>query len=305
MLSVGDGPSPCTFMNSMPIVFRAHAKINLGLRVLRKRNDGFHDIETVFFRIALADEVLFTASPDIAIECDSPDVGPPDANLAVKAAAQLRQELSVPAGVTITLTKRIPVGAGLGGGSSDAATVLRELPAFWNVTAPQTLLHRIAFSLGSDIPFFLGGEAALARGRGELLEYFRLSVPYAIVVCYPNVHVSTAWAYGHAAFSTDHGLPDIRTVVIEGMRDPSVLRRHMTNDFEPGVIGAYPVIGEVKRFMIESGAQVALMSGSGSSVFGLFEDPARAATTATELSARGYKTSVTPPNFQALSGEPQ
>jgi 4-diphosphocytidyl-2-C-methyl-D-erythritol kinase len=290
-------------MTSTSTVFPAHAKINLGLRVLRKRPDGFHDIETVFFRIALADHIRLSEAPGISIACDSPNVGPPDQNLCMRAAVLLQQELKPSTGVTITLQKQIPVGAGLGGGSSDAATILRQLPAFWNTAVSPTTLERLALKLGSDVPFFLGDTAAFARGRGELLEYFALSLPYAIVVCYPNVHVSTAWAYGHTAFSRQEDLPDLRAVIRDGTHDPSVLRDHLANDFEPAVIAAYPVIGEIKRFMREAGAQVALMSGSGSSVFGLFDDPPAAENASAALRSRGYRTSLTPPHFQALPKE--
>ncbi len=285
-------------MTSTATVFLAHAKINLGLRVLRRRPDGFHDIETVFFRIDLADRISFAPAAAVSVACDSTDVGPPGQNLCVKAALLLRRELNLSAGVAITLRKRIPVGAGLGGGSSDAATVLRELPAFWSAAVPEPVLRRLALALGSDVPFFLGEGAAFARGRGELLEYFPLSLPYAVLVCYPNVHVSTSWAYGHAAFSDRGNAPDLRCVLLDGLNDPPALRAHLTNDFERAVIAAHPVIGEVKRFMAEAGAEIALMSGSGSSVFGLFADRAVAEGASTGLSARGFATSVTPPHFQ-------
>ena len=275
----------------------AHAKINLGLYVVERRPDGYHNIETVFHRIGIADTLRLTEATGITVTSSSPDVPSDPTNICYKAAAMLRQHLGVTRGVHIHIEKVVPVGAGLGGGSADAAAVLRELPEFWGTTASEETLRTCALQLGSDVPYFLSTGSAVAHGRGEILEYFPLDVPFAILVCNPNIHVSTAWAYGQIRPGTE-GKPDnLRTAVLAGMKNPDVLRSSLRNDFEPVVFAAYPAVRDLKARMLDAGAVFALMSGSGSSVFGLFSDSASASACAVPLRELGYRTFITDPHF--------
>jgi len=281
----------------MPRVYPAYAKINLGLHILGKRTDGYHEIETIFHYVQLHDEIWFTPSDAIAVTSSDPEAPGDETNLGYKAAALLRQCLRVDDGVRVHIRKGIPVGAGLGGGSSDAATVLKTLPGFWNRPLPREEIREIALALGSDVPFFLGSESAYATGRGEILESFPLELPYSILICFPGVHVSTAWAYAQLDLRPLHPQPSLRRVVAEGITGGAMLSGALTNDFEPVVFEKFPAIGDVKRTILAGGAQFAAMTGSGSAVYGLFSDSLVAKHTEETLRQQGYATSLTPPHF--------
>ena len=278
-------------------MYPAYAKINLGLLVLNKRPDGYHNIMTVFHRIDVLDRISFAPSKQINVRSTSTEAPSDETNICYKAARLLSEALNVTDGVTITIDKKIPVGAGLGGGSSDAATVLRNLPAFWGRSAGPELLRELALKLGSDVPYFLGTESAVASGRGEILQYFRLDLPYTILLCNPNIHIATGWAYGQLRPQEGRGQTDLRAIVVDGVRNPHILNANLVNDFEAAVFTAHPEIGELKETMISGGAAYAAMSGSGSSVYGLFADPGKASSLAASLGTRGYRTFITPPHF--------
>ena len=280
-----------------PIMFRAYAKINIGLYVVERRPDGYHNIETVFHRIDLWDELAFAPSPTIEVRPTSPDVPGDTSNICHKAARLLQDHLGVSAGVRISLRKQIPVGAGLGGGSADGAVVLRELPAFWGKVVDETTLRRLALELGSDVPFFLGHDSAVAGGRGEVLDYFSLDVPSVILLCYPNIHIATGWAYGHITPGTAGKPAHLRQAVLQGIHEPSRLAKLLRNDFEPVVFSAYPAVAALKETMIRGGAVFSLMSGSGSSVYGFFPEIADAERVAASLFAGGFRTFITLPHF--------
>ena len=278
-------------------VFPAYAKINLGLLVLNKRPDGYHNIKTVFHRIDLFDRVSFTPSADISVISTSPDAPSDESNICHKAARLLRERLDVREGVTITIDKRIPVGAGLGGGSSDAATVLLHLPGFWRRSASAESLRDLALELGSDVPYFLGKGSAAATGRGEILDYFDLNIPFTILLSNPNIHVATGWAYGQLRPQSGREAADLKEILLQGVKDPRILNGKLVNDFEPAVFTAHPEIGNLKSHLSSSGAHYAAMSGSGSSVYGLFSDRQVAEELGSSLRARGYRTFITPPYF--------
>lgn len=271
---------------------RAYAKINLGLRILRKRADGYHDIETIFHQIDSYDTIELTATHGgITFESNSATLPTDSTNLCVKA-AQLLQDIShVKEGVRISLTKKIPVAAGLGGGSSDAAATLKGLVKLWGLALRHHELMKIALNLGSDVPFFLEGGTAFATGRGDNLEHVRFDLPYWILVATPPVRVSTSWAYSRVrSFSSDGGLH----AVLDAPKLPLDL---LTNDLEALVFKAHPEVSNLKHVMYELGAESALMSGSGSSVFGLFQEEETASIAALKVS-QSSETSLTPPSFK-------
>jgi 4-diphosphocytidyl-2-C-methyl-D-erythritol kinase len=276
---------------------RAYAKINLGLRIIERREDGYHNLLTVFHRIALYDEIVLRRGGEIEVESDDPALPGGESNLCSKAASALRRATGYGGGMCCTLRKKIPMGGGLGGGSTDAAAVLAELPLLWGTPVDEALLQSLALQLGSDVPYFLGNGSAVAEGRGAELTYFVLDVPYAILVCHPNIHVSTSWAYSRITPRPRPAL-DMRELLTAGMQDPRLLREELMNDFEDPVFAAHAAIRAVKEHMMHEGALFALMSGSGAAVFGLFSTVEEAAAAGRHFDRQGYRTFITPPHFQ-------
>jgi len=277
------------------LTFRAYAKINLGLLVLRKRADGYHDIETIFHRVNLWDDISLRPSRDLAVESSSTEIPGDERNICFKAARLVREHLGIGKGATLSIGKRIPVGAGLGGGSADAAGVLLHLPGFWGEHIDEGHLVQMALELGSDVPYFMKEGSARARGRGEHLTYFTLDIPYVILLCTPAISISTAWAYQHVR-PRDRSM-DLRDIAEGGMRDPGHLRE-LVNDFEEPVFTAHPAIREVKQAMLDMGAVFSSLSGSGSTVYGMFGEVAAAREASSTLTSRGYRTSITEPHFR-------
>ena len=275
---------------------KAYAKINLGLRVIRKREDGFHDIETIFHRINLFDELTLEPSPrSISITCSNPAIPADENNLCWKAAETLRNMLGAEKGALIHLKKNIPVGAGLGGGSSDAAAVLLSLPSLWNIPVDPSTLAEIALQIGSDVPFFLHNRSAYAEGRGERLQFITLSLPYWILVVTPSVHISTAWAYRELSARTRQDLQPAK--FYDGATCKLArISTLMQNDFEDVVFPIHTEVAEIRKQLLTRGAAFALMSGSGSSVFGLFED-ADTADNVGRFFGTQYQISITEPHF--------
>ena len=248
-----------------------NVKINLGLHVLRKRPDGFHDLETLFVPCdAFHDTLEIEAADEFDIHIDNSDWDP-QSDLTAKAYRLLKADFPDLPPVRIRLHKGSPVGAGLGGGSADCAFALRMMNGLFSLGLSDDALAAYAARLGSDCAFFVYNRPMFARGRGEILEPFDLDLSgYDIRVAIPEgVHVSTREAYAGVtpryAVQTDEGsLHSILAQPIEAWRDTLV------NDFEPSVFKAHPEIEELKRTMYEDGAVYAAMSGSGSAVFGLF-----------------------------------
>lgn len=254
----------------------APAKVNLALRVLARRPDGYHDIDTLFQAVELYDEVEVDLDGDgVELEVEGrSDLGPSERNLAYRAAVAFVNAAGSDAAIRIRLTKRIPVGAGLGGGSSDAAAVLRCLAALLGGVGADTV-RSIGAALGSDVPFFLGvSPLARGRGRGELLQPLEPLPAADIVIVSPPVRVSTADAYRALALSAG-GLGDTtkRELVVPAWADAHEVA---VNDFQAVVARSHPEVAQALEALRGAGARLALMSGSGSSCFGLFEDGAGA-----------------------------
>ncbi len=276
---------------------RAYAKINLGLRVLRKRDDGYHDIETIFHRIDLYDTITIERAATIQFRSDDPSLPQGDDNLCVKAAKLLCAAAGTQHGARIRLSKRIPVGAGLGGGSSDASSTLRALVKLWNLAISDTELAEIALQLGSDVPYFLRHDSAYATGRGEKLKYFRLDFPCWILVVYPDIHISTAWAYQQIVPNEHSSELNLKESLLEFYDKPDKLRSILRNDFESPVFNVYPELQSVKHAMEQAGAFVAQLSGSGSALYALFQKQDGAEKAEHLLQSR-YRTFLTPPSFR-------
>jgi len=242
------------------------AKINIGLQVTSKRPDGFHNIETVFYPVPIQDALDVVASTSFQINISGIDLKEDSGNnLVVKAYELLKHDFELPP-VKIHLHKNIPVGAGLGGGSSDAASMLLLLNDYFELGISEDQLLTYALQLGSDCPFFIRQQPAFARGRGELLEEIPLSLKgYHLVVVKPPVHISTAEAYKDV-------VPGESRISLKALvRFPvSKWQGNIQNKFEPTVFALHPEVREIKQTLYKLGAAFALMSGSGSAVYGLF-----------------------------------
>lgn len=277
----------------------APAKINLGLHVLRRRPDGFHAVETVLIRIPWHDRVRVepavpTGDRLLAMTCTDASLPVDEGNLCVRAALALAGEVDRDvAPAALHLDKRLPYGAGLGGGSSDAAQTLRLLNEFWDLDLSMEELHGLAARLGSDVPFFLEAPAAYATGRGERVAPLidpatrRPYVPpFALVLVVPPVAVATAEAYAGVE-PQDHPRPDLREVVLSS--DLERWQRDLVNDFEATVLAAHPAVARAKQLLVDAGAGYASLSGSGSAVYGFFDDDGAAEAAAEAARAAGHR----------------
>jgi 4-diphosphocytidyl-2-C-methyl-D-erythritol kinase len=260
-------------VTAVPLRIRSFAKVNLALCVLGRRPDGYHDIQTVFQTIDLGDELKFQDSPQIELRCENLPGVRQEENLVWKAASMLASASGTGKGAFITLNKQIPAGAGLGGGSGDAAATLLGLRRFWNLSVSDSDLCGMAARLGSDVPFFLNGGTALGEGRGERIRPLPDFPSEHLVIIFPGIHVSTAEAYRSLNLGLTSSLEDhrIQRFIGQEQAGDSILTG-IFNDFEVTILAAYPPIREAKAFLEERGATATLLSGSGSSVFGFFSD---------------------------------
>jgi 4-diphosphocytidyl-2-C-methyl-D-erythritol kinase len=251
-----------------------NCKINLGLNIVRKRSDGYHDLETVFYPVLLKDAVEVIENNDqhstniiqfsntgIHVECDS------DKNLCLKAYQLLKKDFPYLPNIQMHLHKEIPMGAGLGGGSADGAFTLLLLNKKFELGLTQKQLIDYALQLGSDCPFFILNKPCYATGRGEKMETVNIDLSaYKILIVHPGIHISTALAFANC----QPAVP--KKSVNEIVQQPlTTWKEELKNDFESIAISNYPEIKIIKKKLYESGAVYASMSGSGSAVYGLFE----------------------------------
>lgn len=255
--------------NARRLVLSAAAKVNLALEVLGKRADGYHEITTVMQTVDLSDRLTLEDSARLELRASSSGIPTDSTNLALRAAEALQEGAAVDRGVRISLEKRIPVAAGMGGGSADAAAVLIGLNRLWGLRWPRTRLREVAVSLGMDVPFFLRGGAVLATGRGEVLKPLSVA-SLALVVVNPRFGSSTAEAYGRltAAMHTD-GKRTVALVDALRTRRTARVAASLYNGLEAVVAPRHPEIGRMRAALLAAGALGASMSGSGPTVFGV------------------------------------
>jgi 4-diphosphocytidyl-2-C-methyl-D-erythritol kinase len=297
----------------------APAKLNLYLRVLGPRPDGYHEIETVFERIDLADELTFEPHPsEMRLTCTDPTLSCGEENLIVKAARLLQRASATRAGAAVHLTKRIPIAAGLGGGSSDAATALVGLNELWGLGLAHARLVELAAQLGSDVPFFLSHAAmAIGRGRGELCEPISHALPLAQVLVVPDARLSTQESYEALRQRRRDGSPQITltdstppiTMVVHALSNGSLseLAKGLWNDLAPEAIRRCPVISRIQRQLREAGCLGSCVSGSGPAVFGLCLDAHHAQEVAATIRRRGqepWRIEVVQIETPSLTGSP-
>lgn len=246
----------------------AYAKINLGLDVLGKRADGYHEVSMVMQSISLADTVTLEKHNGLVVQTGRSDLPGDSSNLAYKAAMLMAERFNETPDVKITLDKHIFMAAGLAGGSSDAAAVLRGLNRLWQLGLDAAQLEEIAAEIGSDVPFCICGGTALAEGRGEILTALPEPQEAVIVLAKPQQAVSTAWVYKEFDSLKGPQHPDIGTLKAALLKGNTVLPLPgMGNALEGVTCARYPEINKIKKEMLAAGAQYALMSGSGPTVF--------------------------------------
>lgn len=270
------------------LALKARGKINLTLDVVGKRPDGYHTVEMILQSIELADElVLKDSTSGISLKTDSPLVPGGSGNLAVKAAYLLCDALGIGRGVEILLKKRIPVAAGLAGGSTDAAAVLVGLNRLWNLGLDDRALMDLGLKLGADVPFCIMGGTALAGGIGERLARLAPAAGIPIVLVKPPFSMSTAEAYAGFRPEEPGNRPDHQGVLRAlAERDYDALKGKMANVLETVTIQCFPSLAGIKRELLELGASASLMSGSGPSVYGIFSDRDQAEEACARLAAR-------------------
>lgn len=256
--------------------FLSPAKVNLFLKVLSKRPDGYHEILSLMQPVSLYDELTVEVEEGDGIVVSADHAGVPGGkdNLAYRAADLVLRETGLKRKVSIFIGKRIPVGAGLGGGSSNAATVLMGLNSFLGSPVKEQRLMELGASIGSDVPFFILKTPAIATGRGEVLK--RVKLPrYGYVLVNPGFHVSTAWAYNNLDL-TKKPEDNILMYSEETLGSVHDIKDFLQNDLEAVTAGRYPEISAIKGALVEAGALGSLMSGSGPTVFGVFSETGKA-----------------------------
>jgi 4-diphosphocytidyl-2-C-methyl-D-erythritol kinase len=264
------------------ITVHAPAKINVILRVLGRRADGFHNLWSVMQTVGLEDDITIRLNrdhADLRLQCDMSSLSTDQTNLVVRAAAAVLQRCERTLGLDITLTKRIPMGAGLGGGSSDAAATIIGLNRLLNLGWSATEMAEVGQALGSDVPFFFFAPSAVVTGRGEHVEPVRIQGTRWVVLVNPGFSVETKWAYQELS-STRSQVPALsdQQAVLDQERELSweQIVAASENDFETPVFSAHPDLHTIKQGLCAHGAEAALLSGSGATVFGVFRDQARA-----------------------------
>lgn len=270
------------------LTLKAPAKINLRLKVLGRRTDGYHEIETIMQRISLSDILRLRPLPRGAeIICPGCRELEGEHNLALQALHRLSEELHRPLPFQICLWKRIPWGAGLGGGSSDAAAVLKGINGFLGEPVAPARLFELAARLGSDVPFFLLEQTALARGRGERLDPLPGFPAWWVVLVNPGFPLATSWVYQQLKINLTKKIKSDNFRSLKNIKDLRP-RDFLENDLEGAVFPHYPVLADIKEALHRLGSSGSLMTGSGSTVFGLWEEKKAASRAVRALRSEGW-----------------
>lgn len=258
---------------------KAYGKINLGLDVIRKRSDGYHDLDMIMQMVDVYDDVIIEkkAGEEIVVKADAAVLSNGKDNLAYMAAKMLFDEFGIKSGVEITIHKRIPIAGGMAGGSSDCATTLIGINEMFNLGLSKQQLMERGVKLGADVPYCVLGGTAIARGIGEALTPLPTPPQCHVIIAKPPISVSTAYVYGHIRPDEITKRPDIEQMTLAiKEQDLNKLSNLLYNVMEEVTVSEYPVIEKLKSIMLENGALNSIMSGSGPTVFGLFDDREKA-----------------------------
>lgn len=269
----------------MKIKISAPAKINLYLEIKEKRADGYHNLESIMQTVGLYDEITVEdARGGILLDCDNPALPSDGSNIAYKAAAAVRDKFSIKKGVKITLKKNIPAGAGLGGGSSDAAAVIKALVRLWNIKVQKPELEKTAAALGADVAFFLTGGTALCEGKGEVVTPLADMPEMPILLVNPGFGVPTRSVYEKVKFplTKPRKIHKIKKLICSGSFNKNNALKYCFNRLEEFVFPEYPEIAKIKSIMADLGC-ASFMSGSGATVFGIFGSESQSETIKSKL----------------------
>jgi 4-diphosphocytidyl-2-C-methyl-D-erythritol kinase len=252
------------------LTIKTPAKINIGLSIISKREDGYHNLETIFYPINLWDELTVREDNKFVLVTTNPQLNSEQNNTIIKAKELISKLTGIEIKVKVTLNKRMPIGAGMGGGSSDGAAALILFNKFYDLKLSNKVLFSLALKIGSDAPFFIEPKPKFGSSRGEIFESIRLIIDKPILIVNPGIHISTSWAFSRIRPK----MPETHLNQIElgGHNNLSSFKNTIVNDFEPFVFESYPEIKEIKDKMYDLGAEFSLMTGSGSTVFGIFPD---------------------------------
>ena len=262
---------------------RAYAKINIGLDVLRRRADGYHEVKMIMQTVDIYDELVLEKrkEPGIELRMDNSELPSGGDNLICRAADLLFREKKITEGVNISLTKRIPIAAGMAGGSADAAAALRGLNELFDMGYSLKELQALGVGLGADIPYCLAGGTMLSEGIGEILTPLPAPPAAHLVIAKPDINVSTAFVYGNLHADSLAWHPDIDGMIAALQKgDLDGITGRLGNVLETVTVKAHPVIEQIKELLRKQGAENALMSGSGPTVFGIFKEKETAARAA-------------------------
>jgi 4-diphosphocytidyl-2-C-methyl-D-erythritol kinase len=279
------------------------AKVNLSLEVLRRRRDGYHEIETIFQTVDLSDELEIELTDDasVTLTCSDPSIPVDESNLCDRAVAAMRQYAGKSLGARIHIQKYIPAGSGLGGGSSNAAGVLLAINRMLGLNLPISSLESAAIGLGSDVPFMLQGGTMLGRGRGEILTRLEPLTKGVFLIVKPPVSISTAWAYNAVNFTLTKRRAPINLININAVlgRFPDTTLS-FRNALEDVVCPAHPVISSALDELLSAQPRFASMSGSGSALYAIFDGEAEAVDLAERFSVKGFFSFLARPAKRAV-----
>jgi 4-diphosphocytidyl-2-C-methyl-D-erythritol kinase len=252
------------------ILINSPAKINFGLNIIEKRMDGFHNLETIFYPLELSDKIVFEKSDRFSFISNVPSLDIDPTNLIIKALFLIEKFIKRKLDVKISLQKVIPIGGGLGGGSSNAAHTLLSLNELFELKIPIEAIKTMALQLGSDVPFFLRPIPSFATSRGEILEPIDFEINKPLLLINPKIHISTQWAFQNI---TPQKVKFQLKNLVSNDKSFISYRETIKNDFEEIVTSNYPELAELKKKLYDFGADFVLMSGSGSTFFAIFSDP--------------------------------
>lgn len=253
------------------IEINACAKINLGLNIVSKREDGYHNLETVFYPIRdLHDKIYIKKSDGFSFSCDNKMIENDENNLLISPIKKLESVLKQKFNVEIECKKHIPIGAGLGGGSSDAAAVIVSLNDMFQLNLSTEQMQKLALEIGSDVPFFIKAKPSYATGRGEILEILDFYLNYPILLINPGIHISTKEAFANIRPQPSNFC--IKDLFKSDNTDFEKWKQLLKNDFETSIFAKYPLLAKIKETLYQCGALFSAMSGSGSTIYGIFKD---------------------------------
>ena len=272
------------------IVIKSPAKINIGLNILNKRDDGFHNIETIFYPIDLFDVITLKKSDKFSFTSNDDKLNQEKTNLIIKAKEILENYLNRKLDVNISLKKQIPIGAGLGGGSANAASMMLALNELFDLKIKSSTLSELAIKLGSDVPFFINPVPSFAESRGELLYPIKLKLNKILLIVNPGIHIATKWAF--SLIRPDYPPKSLRSFIQRDDFTIDDIMKIASNDFEQIVFNHFPEIKEIKDKMLDFGADYSMMTGTGSTVWGMFESEEAAYQTELFFKCKNYFTFI-------------